>query len=147
MLHYKFTLQVHKRFWISIAWMMHHMPSQSLRLLTVVRGGVATACVCFFFFGIFFLLGVFFFLGVFFLAGFFLGVFFFFFGGPEVPSSSGCHFLHHRTGMNQFESYTSHNKFTMQYHSYFLCNIPLGWCFWSNIFCWFCKLQVLAKCP
>jgi len=87
--------------------MMHHMPSQSLRLLTVVRGGAAAACVCFFFFGVFF------FLGVFFLAGFFLGVFFFFFGGPEVLSSSGCHFLHHRTGMNQFESYTSHSKFTM----------------------------------
>ena len=74
--------------------MLHHIPSQSLRLLTAVGGGATAACVCFFFFGVFFFLGVFFFfLGLFFLGGFFLGVYFFFFCGAEVPSSSGCLFL------------------------------------------------------
>jgi len=44
----------------------YYMPSQSLRLLTTVGGGAATACACFFFFGVFFFLGVFFFFGDFF---------------------------------------------------------------------------------
>ena len=94
--------------------MLHHMPSQSLRLLTTVGGGAAAACACFFFFGDFFFFGVFFLLlAVFFLGGSFLGVCFFFFCEAEVPSSSYLAASSYKTCINQFQLNEIFSKYTM----------------------------------
>ena len=108
---HKFTTRI-KRFTLnrtsSQLRMLHHMPSQSLRLLTAVGGGAAAACACFFFFGVFFLL-----LAVFFLGGSFLGVCFFCFCEAEVPSSSYLAASSYKTCISQFQLNEIYSKYTM----------------------------------